>query len=416
MTRRWAAAALACAALLLFAAPAGAFVGQVRTLVILGTWGPQPFSQAAAQRVVFDESAPWLARSSFGRLTMTGDTTPWLTIPQPAACDRGVVSRTFRAAAQQAGFAPASYTRVVYLVPALGCPYQGYGSGNEAFLMNSLSRTLVVHELGHTFGLGHAKSRECDSATCELREYGDRYDTMGSGRGDFNAFEKFSLGWLDGVARVAGDGVYTIEAIERASAAPQALVVETADVEYWIDHREPEWDDEIYRSSLPADNVFVRAGPPSSNPVAGGPYSEPNVLVPAVPFGRQPFVTGERLVDAQAFELTVVGRAGSAIQVAFRWTDRTAPSRPRFLSPGATIRRRGPIEVAWNPSAETGSGLARYEVSLDARPPVQVAADFRIGERARFARPARGRHTLRLVAVDRAGNRSPVAVRRFVVR
>jgi hypothetical protein len=414
--RRWAAAAVAAAAVFALAAPAGAFVGQVRTLVILGTWGPQPFSQAAAQRVVFDESAAWLARSSFGRLTMSGDTTPWLTVARPAACDRGVVSRTFRAAAERAGYAPASYTRIVYLVPGLGCPYQGYGSGNEAYLMNSLSRTLVVHELGHTFGLGHAKSRECRGSRCELREYGDRYDTMGSGRGDFNAFEKFTLGWLDTAPRVAADGVYTIEAIERASTGPQALVVETADTEYWFDHREPEWDDESFRAGLPADNVFVRAGPPSSNPVAGGPFSEPNVLVPAVPYGRQAYVTGERFVDAQAFEVTVVGRTGTSVQVAFRWTDRTPPSRPRFLTPGTTVRGRGALAVTWRPSVETGSGLARYEVSLDGRPAVQVAVDFRIGERARLARPARGRHVLRLVAIDRAGNRSAAAVRRFVVR
>jgi hypothetical protein len=326
------------------------------------------------------------------------------------------VARTFRAAAERAGFAPAAYTRLVYVVPALGCPYQGYGTDDEAFLMNSLSRTLVVHELGHTFGLGHAKSRECQGSRCELREYGDRFDTMGSGRGDFNAFEKFSLGWLDGVGRVAGDGVYTIEAVERPSSSPQALVVETARTEYWLDHREPEWDDESFRTSLPADNVFVRAGPPASNPAAASAYAMPNVLVPAVPFGRQPFVSGERLVETAAFELTVVGRIGTAVQVAFRWTDRRPPARPRFLAPGANLSRRGALEVAWAPSTEAGSGVARYEVSLDGRSPVQVTADFRIGERARFARPARGRHVLRLVAVDRAGNQSAVAVRRFVVR
>lgn len=385
--------------------------------MILGTWGPQPYSQAAAQRVVFDETAPWLQRSSFGRLTMTGDTTPWLTVPQPSACDRRVVSRTFRAAAERAGFAPASYTRLIYLVPDLGCPYSGFGSGTEAFLMNSLSRMLVAHELGHTFGLGHAKSRDCDASGCSMAEYGDRYDSMGSGQGDFNTFEKFTLGWLDRIVRSPSPGRHTIEPLELPATGPQALVIETARNEYWIDHRDPDLEDVGFQAPLPADNVFVHAGPPSSDPTAGSLFAEGNILVPAVPFGRQAFVTGETFREAGAFELSVVGRAGTAVQVDFRWTDSTRPNVTRFLSPPRTVARRGgPLFVEWAPSADRGSGVARYELTLDARAPVVVAADFRIGERARIARPAPGRHVLRLVAVDRAGNRSQAAIRRFTVR
>jgi Gametolysin peptidase M11 len=414
---RAAAASLAAGALLVLAAPAGAVVGQVRTLVVLGTWGPQPYSEADAERVVFGEAAPWLARSSFGRMELVGDVTPWLRVPPLSVCDRDDVSREFRAAATRAGYAPDTYTRLVYLVPDLGCPYTGYGSGNEAFLMDALFRVLVVHELGHTFGLGHAKSRDCDAFGCRMAEYGDRYDTMGSGAGDFNAFEKFTLGWLPEPPRASADGVYSIEALERPSALPQALVIETASAEYWLDHREPEWDDASFRSTLAADNVFVHAGPPSSDPIAGGPYSEGNVLVAPPGSARQAFLTGDRLVQPGAFELAVLGRVGTSVQVRFAWTDSTPPARPHILTPGASVRRGSrPLDVTWAPSRERGSGLARYEVSLDGGSPVVVTADFRIGLRALLARPAAGRHTLRVVAVDRAGNRGAAAVRRLTVR
>jgi hypothetical protein len=415
--RRGARAALAVVlAALGLAAEAGAAVGQIRALVILGSWGPQPFTQAEAERVVFGESAPWLARSSFGRLELVGETTPWLRVPALSVCDRDDVSREFQAAARRAGYAPASYDRLIYLVPDLGCPYTGFGNGNEAYLMDALFRTLVVHELGHTFGLGHAKTRVCDSVGCRMLEYGDRYDTMGSGEGDFNAFEKFSLGWLPEPPRLATNGVHSLDAIERPGALPQALVIETASSEYWLDHREPDWDDESFRTTLPPDNVFVHAGPPASNPVAGGLYSEGNVLVAPPGVDRQAFLTGDRLVEPGAFELTVLGRVGTTMQVRFGWTDRTAPGRPRYVTPAPARAPRGRrVEVTWTPGSERGSGVARYELRLDGRPPQQIVSDFRIGERAVVA-ASPGRHTLRLVAVDRAGNRSAAAVRHFTVR
>jgi hypothetical protein len=386
----------------------------MRALVILGTWGPQPYSHADAERVVFGESAPWLNRSSFGRLELVGVTTPWLRVPRITACDRDDVSREFRAAAAAAGFAPASYQRVIFLVPDLGCPYTGYGSADEAYLMDALFRTLVVHELGHTFGLTHAKTRECDASGCRIAEYGDRYDTMGSGNGDFNAYEKHQLGWIADPPRLLEEGVYSIDAIERPGALPQALVIETAGTEYWLDHREPEWDDPSFRASLRPDNVFVHAGPPSSNPVALGLYPEPNVLVtPGT--GRQAFVSGDRLVEPGAFELSVVGRIGTAMQVRFAWTDRTAPARPRILTPAAGTLRGRRVRVTWTQSAERGSGVSHYEVRLDAGAPRRVDADFRVPERATFA-VSPGRHAIRIVAVDRAGNRGAAAVRRFSVR
>ena len=85
--------------------------------------------------------------------------------------------------------------------------------------------------------------------------------------------------------------------------------------------------------------------------------------------------------------------------LAFRWLDRTRPPRPR-------VRVRGRI-VEWDPVVDRGSGIERYEVHAGKR--VRVVQAWRSFGRATV--PTDTRVTLagrpvRVVAVDRAGNRS----------
>ena len=82
---------------------------------------------------------------------------------------------------------------------------------------------LVAHELGHSFGLGHSNLTDCKHHGCGALEYGDPYDTMGVGSGDFSAKAKFDLGWLTNVARPAKDGTYDLAPIERTSRLAQAF-------------------------------------------------------------------------------------------------------------------------------------------------------------------------------------------------
>ncbi len=51
---------------------------------------------------------------------------------------------------------------------------------------------------------------------------------MGNGIGDFNAYEKFMLGWLPRATHVRANGEYTIDGLEGPSAGAKALVVQTA--------------------------------------------------------------------------------------------------------------------------------------------------------------------------------------------
>ena len=53
-------------------------VGPQRILVVLATWGPQPFARDNVRRVVFDEADAFYRAASYGKASLTGVVTPWL--------------------------------------------------------------------------------------------------------------------------------------------------------------------------------------------------------------------------------------------------------------------------------------------------------------------------------------------------
>jgi hypothetical protein len=126
---------------------------------------------------------------------------------------------------------------------------------------------------------------------------------------------------------------------------------------------------------------------------------------------------GDTFSEPGAFRLTVLKHEGTHVDIDFRWTDTQPPDPPRIGSPARVVRGSSRwISVDWQGSRDTGSGVARYEVWIDGAAKRVVPADFRIGDHVQLPRPRAGRHGLRMVAVDRAGNRSTVSLRRFTVR
>jgi hypothetical protein len=73
--------------------------------------------------------------------------------------------------------------------------------------------------------------------------------------------------------------------------------------------------------------------------------------------------------------------------------------------------------VRWRRGIERGSGIAAHEVFVDGRragrvPSARMVAGLPIATEDSFAVRARpGRHRVRVVAIDRAGNRSRAATR-----
>jgi hypothetical protein len=389
----------------------GHVLGQQRILVALVTWGPRPFARDDVQTIVFDQVDAFYRSMSYGKVSLTGTVTPWLdAFDVPVACNLPTVSSQGAAALRAAGYDPAKYDRVIYVHPEQNCPWSGVTQAATVYLNGAVTEYLVAHELGHSFGLGHSNLTDCKHHGCGALEYGDPYDTMGVGSGDFNAKAKFDLGWLTNVTRPARNGAYVLAPIERPSKLPQAFVVTTANDQYWIEYRSVAAMSDIDGHQTAGPGVLIRVSPsPDLNNV--GSSGIPNLLL-ANPDGRhRPELTyGEPFVDAGAFRLTVLEASGSRARLRFRWTDAKPPQAPRFTA--ALVG--GKVQVTLDTARESGSGVAHYAITLDRRAPLSVGGDAS-DEPVQIGRPLPGTHTVKVVVVDRAGNRSPATVRHLKV-
>jgi Gametolysin peptidase M11 len=401
--------ALLVVAALATAPAASAIVGPLRTLVIPITWGPEPLD-APQVRALADGAGGFLATASFGRLTLAADTTPWLHVlaTPPDCTDVRTLHDSAAPAAAAAGFDIDHYARRIYLLPfdAPSCSIEGpFGLtiGRDIIVDGRFRPETLAHELGHSFGLGHARRKIC-TPQCSLQEYGDPHDAMANANGDFNPLEKALAGWLPQLTVLAAAGDYPLDEFEVPSTQPQALVVSTAEGEYWIDHREPLGNDSALTGATDGVEVRLRAEPLLSAAL----ILTPSTLVsdPANQNGGEISQGGTFTVPG-TFELSVLDHVGTHVDVRFRWLDDTAPGRVTIAQPST---RAGRTKFSWDASADAGSGVATYDLTLDGRRAGTTAAQ-------QLTMPvARGRHVVGIVAVDRAGNRGRSTSRRFVVR
>lgn len=260
---RWVAPVAALLALFL-ATPAAPETGQQRVLLVLATWGPEPYGTARVQSVV-QEAERFVHVSSGGRLNLKIDVTRWsYVLVRPATCshdwwDGGIpraVTGPGKRAAEQAGFRLTSYSRVVYVIPASPCVSGGVADGHEAMLDGAFNTALLLHELGHTWSLAHAKSTLC-VVLCGRDEYGDFYSVMGEGMDDFTVFEKLSMGWQPRVRVVRGTGTFTLGRADRPSALPVALRIPQGQLDWWFEYRPELHVSDPEYASLPG-GVLVR--------------------------------------------------------------------------------------------------------------------------------------------------------------
>jgi hypothetical protein len=306
---------------LLAAPPATPVTGQQRVLLVLATWGPEPWGSGQIQSVV-QEAQRFVQTSSSGRLTLRIDITRWSDVlVRPATCPRewwdgGVpraVSVPGRHAAEAAGFRLAAYQTVVYLIPSSPCVSGGFAAGHEVILDGAFNAQLLLHELGHTWSLAHAKSTLCLSL-CGQDEYGDFYSVMGEGIDDYTVFEKQELGWQPKVRVVRGSGRFTIARADRSSALPVALRVPVGAVDWWFEYRPAPRVVLSDRQGLPG-GLLVRYVDTRDVIPGQGP---PEILVmDPVGRGRPALLPGEKLKLPNAFTLRFVKRAngGAVIRI-----------------------------------------------------------------------------------------------------
>jgi hypothetical protein len=220
--------------------------GDERVLVVLATAGSKPYPVTEVERVV-RQADTFFRTASFNQVQLHFDVTPWLPVftanPGCGSASNGSLSALVapaRVAAGDAGFNAAHYDDVVYAIADSRCGFHGATFGHEVLLTRQPTMELLVHELGHALGLGHAQSSDCrgvSPAQCGFDETGDPFSPMGRGMLDFSAYEKVVLGWLPAPPHVTAAKRYVLAPPTFRSKLAQGLVIDAEDGSWWIEYR-----------------------------------------------------------------------------------------------------------------------------------------------------------------------------------
>jgi hypothetical protein len=219
-------------------------LGEQSVLVVLATYGPRPYTIDSVAATV-KQTADFFSKSSFGQTRLRTRIVPWLdAFPlQPRFCgwdDRsleGLISPP-RAMLSAQGYDLNAWDRIVYVIVGANCSFHGAAYGREAIVTEEPKRWLLVHELGHTYGLPHAGSTQC--SVCPITDRGDPFSPMGEGPGfaDFSTYEKAMLGWLPAPVFLHRNGLYRLALAGARNKVAHALVVDDGQGrQYWVERR-----------------------------------------------------------------------------------------------------------------------------------------------------------------------------------
>lgn len=230
--------------------------GEQKVLVLLVNFQNdtrQPFTVAQANDLVFNQNNPtsvanYYREASYQQTWLTGNTFGYFTLPiNSGDCAGYTTAAAARQAATNAGINLAAYNRFVYVYPNMSaCSYNGIAeiAGDEAWINGSMYLRTVTHEMGHTFGLFHARSLDCGDqvvgGTCTTSEYGHVADAMGytGVTGQFHAFQKERLGWMNyggspAITSVQSSGDYAITANSAQDLGIKALKIQRSSGDYY---------------------------------------------------------------------------------------------------------------------------------------------------------------------------------------
>lgn len=255
------------------AVPTSRTFGPKRVLVLRVDFSDVPgaaVSQAEAQAVMDDQVRPFFEAASYGATTLVTTVAPQVyrmtrTASQYALTvfsELQMMTEAKNAAAT--AFPAGNYDRIIVVHPYIG-PSRITGSyftyaglaiqgSDEIWINGTFSAAVVAHELGHTFGLGHANLWQVSdgnpvSIAGRPLEYGDPFDVMGTGwndgKADLNPWEKSWIGWLPdtAVTSITASGTYRVYRYDQRNALglnqPLALRIPRGGAQsYWLSMRQ----------------------------------------------------------------------------------------------------------------------------------------------------------------------------------
>jgi hypothetical protein len=195
---------------------------------------------------------------------------------------------------------------VIYELPDARCGFYGATYGHQVMLTREPTVELLAHELGHTFGLGHAMGADCtDLLRCGLEDTGDSLSPMGTGTLDYSAYEKFLLGWIPSQPHVTAPKQYVLAPPTGMSRLAQALLVETSRGTWWIEYRSRPFRGLVFR--------FVDAD------IHSAPYAPSAILILRPTKHARPWIVkGESFRIPLSWRVTLTKATAARAQVRFR--------------------------------------------------------------------------------------------------
>jgi len=411
----------------------GASVETLHVLVARVTWESQPFSDAQVDSAM-QAAAGFFDTGSFGQVSVSYAQTRWLKVLSgPPACgftDAPTLGSHLAPLVAAAGYDLTAYDRLVFLLPSSNCGYAGVYEPEGIILNGVLNAGLVVHELAESLGMGDPGVVTCrytaSNHFCRVSGAGAPWDVMAAdccteingstAVGDFGALQKARAGWLTSITHIQSAGTYTLGALEQPAGVPQALVIQTAGYQYWVDHREAIGND-AYLAADPQSGVtsgfavYREVGDPDLTQNREYPLI-PDYLLPQGRHNRYVTAPGQTFTLPNIFELTALAHRDDEVTIRFRWLDHTKPATPAL----SVVTDSGSANVTWPSVRDTGSGVKQYLVSIDNSTPTALPAQpARPNYHDQIAGLTAGRHTISVIAADYAGNQSAPARRTVTI-
>jgi hypothetical protein len=235
------------------------------------------WSVADGQRIA-DNTHRWYLEASYGKSVLDFTVSSFVKL---SIADSSVTGTGWTVEADDlllaAGFDQGKFDRVVYVTPRTYGPgnFKGLCWGRRTWVNcggSDYAAHSAIHELGHSFGLGHSGkvfigTRAGNLITLpplsqttggRLEEFYDPWTAMGyeATQSHFNAPEKAQLGWLVPTVYDGTDRTYALTPMEQQGTGIRAVKVPGA--MYKADSKRVYWLENRYRSGLGNSGVQLR--------------------------------------------------------------------------------------------------------------------------------------------------------------